>query len=270
MDSRGLYNLQKQNDWCAIEDLVLFASLTSDTGTTLPPRLQSHFAVIQLPDLRDHTLKRVTSEMLHSFLPTDVHPDTVQGVLGASIEAYTAIKQVLKVSDMPGRQHYFFSLGELESVFQVCKPVCQPHILRLIPSQFLVSFPVCNQSPFFGLIPFCTHSHSACTQFHSHSIPSLIPSLYSHSFFLQGMCHTLDPLGGRGKGVAFGWCHEVKRVFMEGLCRMSDLEWIEGRINALRNKVRMSTYFGVSTRCLACVLEFKGQSLQSLKKKKCD
>ena len=84
------------------------------------------------------------------------------------------------------------------------------------------------------------------------------------------MCHTLDPLGGRGKGVAFGWCHEVKRVFMEGLCRMSDLEWIEGRINILGNKVRMSTYFGVSTRCLACVLEFKGQSLQSLKKKKCD
>ena len=123
MDGRGLYNLQKQNDWCAIEDLVLFTSLTSDTGTTLALRLQSHFAVIQIPDLRDHTLKRVTSEMLHSFLPTDVHPDTVQGVLGASIEAYTAVKQVLKVSDMPGRQHYFFSLAKLESVFQVQKPV---------------------------------------------------------------------------------------------------------------------------------------------------
>ena len=123
MDGRGLYNLQKQNDWCAIEDLVLFTSLTSDTGTTLAPRLQSHFAVIQIPDLWDHTLKRVTSEMLHSFLPTDVHPDTIQGVLGASIEAYTAVKQVLKVSDMPGRQHYFFSLAKLESVFQVQKPV---------------------------------------------------------------------------------------------------------------------------------------------------
>ena len=142
---------------------------------------------------------------------------------------------------------------------------------------FLDSFPVCNQSPFF------VSFHSALifilaaldffpfhTQSHSQSVLSLIPNLYSVSvpvFYFQGMCHTLDAIGGRGKGLAFGWCHEVKRVFMEGLCRMSDLEWIEGCINTLGNKVRMSTYFGVSTKCLACVLEFKGQSL---KKKKCD
>ena len=62
------------------------------------------------------------------------------------------------------------------------------------------------------------------------------------------MCHSLDALGGCDKGVAFGWCHEVKRVFMEGLCRVSDLEWIEGCINTLGDKVRMSTYCGVHTK----------------------
>ena len=119
MDSKGLYNLQKHNDWCAIEDLLLFTSLTSGKGVALTPRMQRHFAVIQVPDLRDHTLKRITSEMLHSFFPADIQPNTVQGVLAASVEAYSAVKQTLKVSDMPGRQHYFFSLAELESVFQV-------------------------------------------------------------------------------------------------------------------------------------------------------
>ena len=39
--------------------------------------------------------------------------------------------------------------------------------------------------------------------------------------------------------MAFGWCHEVKRVFTEGLCRVRDLEWIEGCINTLEDKVRV-------------------------------
>ena len=122
MDSKGLYNLQRHNDWCAIEDLLLFTSLTSDMGVALASRLQRHFAVIQIPDLRNHNLKRITSEMLHSFLPTDIQPDTVQGILAASVETYSAVKQTLRVSDMPGRQHYFFSLAKLESVFLVNLP----------------------------------------------------------------------------------------------------------------------------------------------------
>ena len=122
MDSKGLYNLQRRNDWCAIEDLLLFTSLTSDTGVALAPRLQRHFAVIQIPDLRDHNLNRITSEMLHSFLPADIQPDTLQGILAASVETYSAVKQTLRVSDMPGRQHYFFSLAKLESVFLVNLP----------------------------------------------------------------------------------------------------------------------------------------------------
>ena len=76
------------------------------------------------------------------------------------------------------------------------------------------------------------------------------------------MCHTLDALGGHGKGV-------VKRVFMESLCWVSDLEWIEGYINTLGDKVRMSTYCSVHTKCKPsdenCALEFKVQSLQNLK-----
>jgi len=53
----------------------------------------------------------------------------------------------------------------------------------------------------------------------------------------QGLSHCLDTPGGHGGGVAVGWCHEVRRAFLEGLCRVSDVEWLEGFINSLGRKV---------------------------------
>lgn len=121
MDSSGLYNLQKENEWCGIEDLLVCGALTSDAGVFLAPRLRRHLAIIHTPDLKD-CLKPVTFQLLVAFFETQsssVSPDVQREVLNASLEVYSSVKQALKASNMPGRQHYLFSLANLESVFQV-------------------------------------------------------------------------------------------------------------------------------------------------------
>ena len=142
LDSRGLYNLQKQNDWCSIEDLVVFGALTSARRrTTVAPRLQRHFAVIQIPNVTENSLKTITSQLLQALFvaPTSTSA-SLEGVHSASVELHSMVRQALKVSDMPGRQHYFFSLGNLESVFQVCALLASasPPSFRRRPGVFLL------------------------------------------------------------------------------------------------------------------------------------
>lgn len=119
IDSKGLYNLEKKNDWCVIEDLVVFASLTSNSDALVEPRLRRHLATVHVPDLQDHNLGVVASQQLTALLENVVNEDSLQRVVDCSVEVYRSVKKVLDMSDMPGRQHYFFSLKFLESVFQV-------------------------------------------------------------------------------------------------------------------------------------------------------
>ena len=120
IDSKGLYNLEKKNDWCVVEDLVIFASLTSNSDALVEPRLRRHLATVHIPDLQDHNLVVVASQQLTTLLENVVNEVSLQRVVDYSIEVYKSVKKALGVSDMPGRQHYFFSLKFLESVFQVC------------------------------------------------------------------------------------------------------------------------------------------------------
>ena len=59
----------------------------------------------------------------------------LNGILAGSLEAYSRVRQALGASDLPGRQHYFFSLATLESVFQVSLSPHSSSVLVLIPGQ---------------------------------------------------------------------------------------------------------------------------------------
>ena len=119
IDIKGLYNLEKMNEWSIVEDLVIFASLTSDSDALVEPRLRRHLATVNIPDLQGDNLSVVATQQLTALLQNSVSEATLQRIVDSSIKVYRSVKQALSVSHMPGRQHYFFSLKYLESVFLV-------------------------------------------------------------------------------------------------------------------------------------------------------
>ena len=119
IDTKGLYNLDKKNEWSVVEDLVIFASLTSDSDAMVEPRLRRHVATINVPDLQGYNLSVVATQQLTALLLNAISEPTLQRIVDSSIKVYRSVKQSLSVSHMPGRQHYCFSLKHLESVFQV-------------------------------------------------------------------------------------------------------------------------------------------------------
>lgn len=101
---------------------MLLGCLTSNSDALVSPRFRRHLAVIHLSSLGDESLKAIVSQQLQGLLEAHSHElnsKSVQGILEASIELYSSVKETLKVSDAPGRNHYFFSLKNLVSLFQV-------------------------------------------------------------------------------------------------------------------------------------------------------
>ena len=99
--------------------------LTSATDAIIPPRLRRQLAVVHLPELTGESLKAVVSLQLFTFVSAHtgaMDESTLQKVVGISTEVYSKVRQALKVSGMPGRQHYIFSLRQLESAYQVLNP----------------------------------------------------------------------------------------------------------------------------------------------------
>ena len=132
IDARGLYNLDKRNEWSVVEDFVIFGSLTSTSDALIEPRLRRHLAVVNVPDLQGQSLAIVVSQQLEALLGGVVSEEMLKKMVDSTIEVYRNVKQVLSVSDMAGRQHYLFSLKHLELVFQV-------KLLLRIPYYRLVS-----------------------------------------------------------------------------------------------------------------------------------
>ncbi|KAL5457324.1 hypothetical protein EMCRGX_G034572 [Ephydatia muelleri] len=123
MDSKGMFNLAKLNEWCVIEDLAIFATLANDCGSCmeLDPRLQRHFVTINVPPLKGQSLNAIVTmwaEDVASALPPSFPPTLSKDLLCASLEVYGFVREALKASTMPGRHHYLFSLGQLASVYQ--------------------------------------------------------------------------------------------------------------------------------------------------------
>ncbi len=121
-DLRGVYNLQKRNEYSVIEDFVLFASVSGTSEAVISPRLRRHMTVVHLPELTESTRRVIVSQQLSGLVKAyccEINGRELQTLLEASLELYANVKETLHVCDTPGRQHYFFSIKQLVSVFQV-------------------------------------------------------------------------------------------------------------------------------------------------------
>lgn len=128
IDSSGAYNIGKRNTFASIEDLSLFTSLTTNIGhTTISPRLKRHFAIVHLPELSGIPLTSILTETLWTLCGgvsgttagSQIDRDKLTSIVKSSEVVFLKVRAALKESDMPGRQHYVFSLSQIESVFQV-------------------------------------------------------------------------------------------------------------------------------------------------------
>ena len=131
MDCHGVYNLGKPNTFSVVEDLTLFAALPSNIGTTtIAPRLQRHFAIIHLPELVDTPLTTILTETLRTYCGglaetkagtqgSSISADALSSIVQSTATVFLQVRDALRESNMPGRQHYVFSLSHIESAFQV-------------------------------------------------------------------------------------------------------------------------------------------------------
>ena len=135
MDGHGVYNLNKTNTFSHIERLSFFTAMTSDTMTShLSPRLQRHFSIINLPELADGPLTTIISGTLCALCGGmeggggmkgktgeggDFSGGCLESIIQSTVAVYLQVRDRLRESDMPGRQHYTFSLKHIELAFQV-------------------------------------------------------------------------------------------------------------------------------------------------------
>ena len=131
MDGHGVYNLNKTNTFSHIERLSFFTAMTSDMMTShLSPRLQRHFSIINLPELTDGPLTTIISGTLCALCggveggggikgKTGEGGGCLEAIIQSTVSVYLQVRDRLRESDMPGRQHYTFSLKHIELAFQV-------------------------------------------------------------------------------------------------------------------------------------------------------
>lgn len=87
----------------------------------LNPRFRRHFSVVHLTNLSSETTQNIVAAQLSAYLSS--HGNSVEGGLGgvslALAEVCEDVCDAMRESDTSGREHYLFSLRQLESVYQV-------------------------------------------------------------------------------------------------------------------------------------------------------
>ena len=150
IDCHGVHNLGKKNTFSAIEDLSLFTALTtaSTTHSPLSPRLSHHFTVIHLPELADTPLTTILTESLRTLCggvvagsedgmegSEDGTPrpwisgETMSCIVQSTMTVFLRVRDSLRASEMPGRQHYVFNLSHIQCAFQVTTRQLQDHMI---------------------------------------------------------------------------------------------------------------------------------------------
>ena len=127
MDSGGVYTLGKPNTFSVIENLSLFTTFTS---SPVSPRLLRHVSIITLPELAGSPLTTVLTDSLRSHCAgraglgagSEVS-ENLSSVVESTAAVFLAVRERLRPSDLPGRQHYLFSFTHIESVFQVMQNI---------------------------------------------------------------------------------------------------------------------------------------------------
>ena len=134
MDNGGVYSLGKPNTLSTIENLSVFTGFTTTSSPSLPsPRLLRHFSIITLPELTGAPLTTILTDSLRSHCAgkagleaesteragLEAESGGLSSVVEKTAAVFLEVRESLRLSDLPGRRHYFFSLSHIESAFQV-------------------------------------------------------------------------------------------------------------------------------------------------------
>ncbi|KAJ1151043.1 hypothetical protein NDU88_003830 [Pleurodeles waltl] len=127
LDDRVLVKLSKPFEWQSLEGLVVQAAMSLPQYPNSPQRmcakrLLRHFAIFHLPDPEGTQLENVIFSILEANmgdkeglpLAEELHVSLVQ----ASCQLVASVKKTLLPSPTPGRQHYLFSLRDINKAFQ--------------------------------------------------------------------------------------------------------------------------------------------------------
>ncbi|CAE1271156.1 DNAH [Acanthosepion pharaonis] len=119
-----IYNLKRPFEIKCIEGLSVMAELTM-SGINLEnchPRLLRHFSIFNLPLPNENDLVAIISKKLECVFNLEEQPaiDGVlfDGIVDASCQLLLRVQAILSQSPLPGRQHYIFTLHNIQHCFQ--------------------------------------------------------------------------------------------------------------------------------------------------------
>ena len=97
---------------------------------------QRHFAVFCLPQPQDEALKSVVNGILDVNMGLSEKPavdiDLHNSIVSASCKLLVSVQKVLRISPMPGRRHYLFTLRDIVTCFQVNNHICMLNSFSLL------------------------------------------------------------------------------------------------------------------------------------------
>ncbi|XP_064629693.1 uncharacterized protein LOC135488785 isoform X2 [Lineus longissimus] len=127
LDDKVLCTLQKPFEWRTIEGLVILSSMSmnetpSVTNRVLNQRLLRHFIVLRLPGPQGEGLKTIVNGILESNMSmndgSSLDIDLHNALTKASCQLLSNVQKVLRMTPMPGRRHYLFTLKDITTCFQ--------------------------------------------------------------------------------------------------------------------------------------------------------
>ena len=94
--------------------------------------------MFHLPTPQEDSLKNIVNGILEANMNAGDHPgldiELHNGIVQSSVKLMAAVKKVLRPSPMPGRHHYFFTLKDVATCFQVCTVSEAMHLCPSISS----------------------------------------------------------------------------------------------------------------------------------------
>ncbi|XP_018096048.2 dynein heavy chain 5, axonemal [Xenopus laevis] len=130
LDDNVLVRLRKPFEWQCLEGIIVKAAMSlpkyeNSTQRTFSQRLMRHFAIFHLPELEGSQLQQVIFSVLEANMGDKeglpLQEELQLSIAKASCHLLESKKKVLVPSSTPGRQHYLFSMREINRTYQALR-----------------------------------------------------------------------------------------------------------------------------------------------------
>ncbi|XP_031757885.1 dynein gamma chain, flagellar outer arm isoform X2 [Xenopus tropicalis] len=130
LDDNVLVRLRKPFEWQCLEGIIVKAAMSlpkyeNSIQRTFCQRLLRHFAIFHLPELEGSQLQQVIFSVLEANMGDKdglpLQEELQLSIAKASCHLLESIKKVLVSSSTQGRQHYLFSIREINRTYQALR-----------------------------------------------------------------------------------------------------------------------------------------------------